>query len=117
MAYEIQAEDNYNRIRIDELFGIDDFADLVSNLHDGLLHMPFLIIQAEPQIVVGKEVVDQFSQFNSLIQEKVGLMLFVDFGEEDTQLLNSVSLTTIPSFDEAVDYIFMDQLEKELDSE
>jgi hypothetical protein len=117
MGYEIQAEDNFNLIQLNNTFSSIDLIDLIKNLEEGLLETPYLIIQSILEEPCGETMLEQFVDLNNLIQSQKGLMLFVDFDVQDQQQIEKLKLTTIPSFDEAVDYIFMDQLEKELESE
>ena len=66
---------------------------------------------------IAENIFELFSELNQLVASYKGLMLFVGFNQEEIDVMDSGNLTHIPSFDEAVDYIFMDQLEKELGAE
>lgn len=117
MAYEIQAADNYNLVQLYDPFVQEDLLSIQSDLAEGLIDSPYIIIQSMLESDIEPELIALIGDLNREILDQKGLMLMVDFDYAAMDILENAGLTNIPSFDEAIDYIFMDQLEKELGSE
>ena len=70
MGYEIQAEDNFNLIQLNNTFSSDDLTQIIGNLQEGLLETPYLIIQSILEEPCGAVMLEQFVDLNQNIQSK-----------------------------------------------
>lgn len=115
MGYEIQAEELYNLVQVDSGFDQDELESLMNELRDGLLDTPYVVVMPLEVHTFGEEWIRNWTDFNAEILEAGGLLIFVHFTKNDLADLDDAEMMSIPTLEEAVDYIFMDRLEKEMD--
>ncbi|MBI1307915.1 MAG: hypothetical protein GC181_15030 [Bacteroidetes bacterium] len=117
MAFEVQAEQEYNLVHITEELSAGEVIAISSQLSEGLLETPYVIVEIILPEELDSDTIEQWENLNELVLDNSGLMIFVGIRDTQQNDFEEKGLTTIPSLDEAIDYVFMDRLEKELDED
>lgn len=117
MAFEIQAEQDFTLVQLNDVCSAEDIVLIVEQLTEGLLDTPYVVVEPFLNEEISDDVWEAWKDVDALIDEHNGLLIFVAGGRPFEEAVNNADLTYIPSYDEAVDYIFMDRLEKEMDAE
>ena len=117
MSFEIHVEEDYNLVELSGESDVMEMDEINAALSDGLLETPYVIIQQLGESNIEEEFISRLVDLRDAVMAANGLLLLVGFSRPDCDVLDENDSTTIPSFDEAVDYIFMDRLEKEMDAE
>jgi hypothetical protein len=114
MAFEISVEDNYTSIHLNERIGAFDMQALHDQMVGELMDTPYFIMEGSDGFEPTKELIIALKAVNESISTLDGTIVFVGFTKNVNQELEANEMVVIPSFDEAVDYLFMIQLERDL---
>ena len=86
-------------------------------IKDALEVEPSLIVNVNTLENLNENIQNIFSEINSQIQTANGHLVFCEGSNEINKKIDEMGLVFIPSLDEAVDYIFMEQIEKMMGEE
>lgn len=118
MQFEIQSEENYTLVQLStDLITIQMIEVLDEQVRSGLLDVPYLIFEANGGERIEDVAFSALDDLNALYKSEDGLCIFAGFEGIIISQLEKLGIICIPTVDEAIDYIFMDQIEKELDAE
>lgn len=115
MNYTIEKNDQYSLI-IPKLTILDK--DTCAKLRHKVLHeaassSKYVIVNIATVKECNADGVRELIQLGVELQEKDGLMILTNADDQFTRLFSKADITFIPTDVEAVDFVFMDQLEKQ----
>ena len=112
---EINATEQYVAITIDiELEPQIDWGQIKNESEELLMDLPYLIIDGIHRVEVSQESARFFGAWAEELKNQNGILVLVHTNEEQG---DKHGYTVIPSFDEAVDYVYMEQLTRDLENE
>jgi hypothetical protein len=115
MNITIQEEENYTLAVLNN--GVCD-AQVALELKEKFNRsFSYLIIDFEYVAEFPEEFMVELSDWNSELESEHILVVAAALDSNAIELFDSYGITGIPTVDESVDFIFMDQLEKELGEE
>lgn len=118
MNYEIVADENYNKVEFVEGFVTAEDLNLIeAELREGLAEIPYLIMNFEGIGMLADDVKDALVDISILLKGEEGLLIVAAAENSNAEELDEIGVTCIPTVDEAVDFAYMDRLEKELGAE
>lgn len=118
MNIDIQATDQYNRVEfMSDVVDANDFRQIEEYMRDGLGEAPYVILDFDPIRLIGFEAIAQLKELESFLRSEEGMIVIAALDPGVESKLQDTGITMIPTIDEAIDYVFMDRLEKELGAE
>lgn len=115
MNIQIQEEENYVLATI--VGGACD-TSVVEELKEKFPRSyAYMIIDFEFVMEFPEDFMEALSDWNSELQKEHILIVAAALNSNNIDLFDSYGVTGIPTVDESVDFVFMDQLEKELGEE
>lgn len=115
MNYTIEKNDQYSLIipQIQQL-DKDTCASLRAKvLHEAASSSKYVIVNIKSVENCNADGVRELIQLGVELQNNDGLMILTHANDQFTRLFNKADITFIPTDVEAVDFVFMDQLEKQ----
>lgn len=115
MNYTIEKNDQYSLI-IPQIQQLDK--DTCTSLRAKVLHeaassSKYVIVNIKSVESCNADGVRELIQLGVELQNNDGLMILTHANDQFTRLFNKADITFIPTDVEAVDFVFMDQLEKQ----
>lgn len=118
MNFTIHTTEQYNLVDfLTDAVDANDLALVESELREGLAETPYLILDLSPIRMLGVEAMEVLNNMARLLESEEGLLIAAAPEKSLIDKLTGIQVQVIPTVDEAVDYVFMDQLEKELGRE
>lgn len=118
MNFNIHTTEQYNLVDFySEVVDANDLNTIESELREGLAETPYLILDFTPIRLIGFEALGALEILVKLLESEEGLLIVAASEDNLEEKLSGIGVTLIPTVDEAVDYVYMDQLEKEFGSE
>lgn len=115
MNIQIQEEENYTLVKLEGgNCEAKTIAEIRSKMGEG---HAYTIIDFEYISEFPDEFMIELSDWNVELEKEKKLMIAAALNSNRIELFDSYGITGIPTVDESVDFIFMDQLEKELGEE
>ncbi len=115
MNYTIEKNDQYSLIKpqLTEL-NKDTCAKLREKvLHEAASSSKYVIVNISTVVDCNADGVRELIQLGIELQDNDGLLILTNAEDAFTRLFNKADITFIPTDVEAVDFVFMDQLEKQ----
>lgn len=115
MNYTIEKKDEYSLIK-PEITVLDK--DTCAQLRHKVLHeadssSTYVIVNISSVESCNADGVRELIRLGVELQDKDGLLILTNADDQFTRLFNKADITFIPTDVEAVDFVFMDQLEKQ----
>lgn len=115
MTFEINHADNHLQLFFNShAVTAVDLEKAIQTMDESLEDLPYLIVDLEAVTLMEQAAKDHLNDLNGSLNERGGLMLL---SNADPIIQKGLNAEPIPSLQEAVDMMFMYQLEKELDDE
>lgn len=115
MNFNIHATEQYNLVDfLTEVVDANDLSVIENNLREGLAETPYLILDFTPIRLIGFEALDALKNLCELLVSEEGLLVVAAPDSSLTAKLSDTDVIMLPTVDEAIDYVYMDNLEKEL---
>lgn len=115
MTFEINHADNHLQLFFTtHAVTAEDVEQAVQSITDSLDDIPYLIVDFEEVTLLEQAAKDALNQLGARLDDRGGLLLL---SNADPTLHKGLNAEPIHSLQEAVDMMFMYQLEKELDDE
>lgn len=115
MNYTIEKNDQYSLI-IPQLTEMNQSTTEMLRkkvLHEAASSSKYVIVNISGVKDCNADAVRELIKLGVELQEKDGLMILTNAEDSFTRLFNKADITFIPTDVEAVDFVFMDQLEKQ----
>ncbi|AMS26912.1 hypothetical protein AEM51_07670 [Bacteroidetes bacterium UKL13-3] len=115
MNYTIEKNDQYSLIKTDlTAFNKETCAKLREKvLHEVASSSKYVIVNISGVNECNADGTRELIQLGVDLQENDGLLILTHANDQFTRLFNKADITFIPTDVEAVDFVFMDQLEKQ----
>lgn len=122
MNYSIEKNEQYALIRLNETEFDGDVAPAFETLSRGLFREGYsnIILDLEATQAVDDDAINVVRKINRQCTTEVGLLIVVTKNEEiidELDLSNIPDLTILPTVEEAVDAVFMNELENDFRNE
>lgn len=115
MTFEINNADNHLQLfALTDAITAKELQEALENLKDDLEDNPYLIFDMSQIILIEKKAKEMINNLAKELTSHRGLMLIATLSDN---LSDGIGVEVVPSLQEAIDLIFMDQLEKELEEE
>lgn len=115
MKIYTQQEANYLHIEISGKFNQSDWdvlENMVQNEDDRQVWL--ILAMTDNSGIRDMELWHAIVELNSFCQENQGLLILTGVERELVELSEKLGLTILPTLDEAIDYVFIEQLERDL---
>lgn len=116
MSFETHKKEQFAHFHFsDEYISIEDCAEIASKMakifKEGTRNF---ILSFQTIHTITEEESTQLAQLNSTALSYNGLLIATECDPDIERMLSKKGLICVPTFDEAVDYIYMEEIEKEL---
>ena len=115
MIINTYQEENYLHLAIDGKFDEDNWDELTTQLVDEDNPQIWIIMEFEsPEITLHADMVNAIAELHQHCAENKGLLIIIGESEKINKVAELTEALVLPTLDEAIDYIFMEQLEQDL---
>jgi anti-sigma B factor antagonist len=116
MNYTIEKKDEYSLIKTDATTLDQQTCELLRTkvLHEVASSSKYVIVNVEHVTVCNADGTRELIKLGKELLEKDGLLIITYAADSLTRLFTKADITFIPTDIEAVDFVFMDQLEKQV---
>lgn len=113
--FEINNADNHLQLfALTDAIIAENLQEALGKLEEDLKDNPYLIFDMSEVILIEKKAKEMINHLAEELSAHRGLMLIATLSDS---LREGIGVEVVPSLQEAIDLIFMDQLEKELEEE
>lgn len=115
MSHEIEKRDNHVYIRMTSpQFGLQNTGGFISEIKSAMLQNPNIVLNAASITSISDEELFKIKELYNANKKLAGIIVVSELADHLIPKLEMIGMNCIPSDDEAVDYIFMEQIERDL---
>ena len=114
MGFQLQQEENYNLVRLKaDAFDAAQHSRMNEEVGKAMKDNPYLIVNCKSLKDLGAKETDTFKNWHAIAKKLGGSVLATEIPDKYADKIEKIGIHCIPTDEEAVDFLFMDQLEKE----
>lgn len=115
MSHDIEKRDNHVYIRMTSPhFELQNTGGFISEIKSAMLQNPNIVLNAGSIESISDEELFKIKELYNANKKLAGIIVISELADSLIPKLEMIGMTCIPSDDEAVDYIFMEQIERDL---
>ena len=115
MLINTYQEENYLHLSIEGKFDENSWDEVTTLISDEDNPQYWIITEFEsPEESLHADMVNAIAELNEYCKENKGLLVLIGKNEKMDKIADITQTLTLPTLDEAIDYIFMEQLEQDL---
>lgn len=115
MLINTYQEENYLHLSIEGKFDENSWDEVTTLISDEDNPQSWIIMEFEtPDMSLHADMVDAIAELNEYCTENKGLLVLIGNNEKMAKIAEITHTLALPTLDESIDYIFMEQLERDL---
>jgi len=115
MSHILENHDRYVYVRMTSpRFEFNDSSGFVKQLKEASAANPNIVINCRSIEQISDEELFRIKELYNLNKQQAGIIVISELDDELIPKLEMIGLHCIPSDDEAADYVYMEQIEKDL---
>lgn len=115
MLVNTYQEENYLHLSIEGKFDEDSWDEVTTLISDEDNQQIWIVMEFEtPELSLHADMVNAIAELNEYCLENKGLLILLGSNEKMDKISEITRTLILPTLDESIDYIFMEQLEQDL---
>lgn len=118
MNFTVKKNENYSLIKLEEAALSAANVDALKTECAKLVKTtPFLIFNGKALATIDKDQKSLLSSIDALANKAGGSIILTELSDENAEVMEKAGINSLPSDDEAVDFIFIEQMENQFADE